>query len=309
MNKRSAKSYYFKTGRIEQLEPRNMLSGHPIAAAFSAAAFGFHRAVTSTAAHMANSVGGESTQTVLTGALTDSTSTTTGTVTYQTGSGCGGTATTSLTISVSGAAAGSTLDVAIGGVTIGTLTTDSTGAGTLALSSNPTGSQQTLPANFPTSIAAGAAVTVGSLSGTFAAATSGTNSIGSTNWSGGGSRSASTVLTASLTDPSSSATGSVTYKASTYSGTTSTKLTISVTGATSGSSLDVVIGGVTIGTLTTDSSGAGSLVFSSNPTGTELALPTNLPTISSGTTITVGSLSGTFATSTTFSTVRFARRR
>jgi hypothetical protein len=171
MNTRRAKSYYFKTGRIEQLEPRNMLSGHPIAAAFSAAAFGFHRAVTSTTAHVAASTGGKAAQTDLTAALTDPSNSATGTVTYQMGSGCGGTVSTSLTVNVSGAAASSTLDVTIGGVTIGTLTTDSSGAGTLVLSSNPTGSQQTLPSNFPTSIAAGTAVAVGSLSGTFATAT------------------------------------------------------------------------------------------------------------------------------------------
>jgi hypothetical protein len=171
MNTRRARSYYFKTGRIEQLEPRNMLSSHPVAAAFSAAAFGFHRAVTSTTAHVAASTGGKAAQTDLTAALIDPSTTATGTVTYQIGSGCGGTVSTSLTVTVSGAAASSTLDVAIGGVTVGTLTTDSSGAGTLVLSSNPTGSQQALPSNFPTSIAAGTVVTVGSLSGTFATAT------------------------------------------------------------------------------------------------------------------------------------------
>ncbi|HEV2971777.1 MAG TPA: hypothetical protein VGY55_17520 [Pirellulales bacterium] len=44
MNRSRPKSFYFRTRRGEQLDPRNMLAGHPLAAVFSAAAFGFHPA-------------------------------------------------------------------------------------------------------------------------------------------------------------------------------------------------------------------------------------------------------------------------
>jgi hypothetical protein len=174
MNKRGGKSYFFKTGRLEQLEPRNMLSGHPVAAPFSAAAFGFHPAIGSAGARAATAVAGNAAhaaQTALTASLTDPNSTATGTVTYQTGSGCGGTATTSLTVSVTGAAASSSLDIVIGGVTVGTLTTNSSGAGSVVFSSNPAGTELVLPTNLP-SINLGTTITVGSLSGTFANATS-----------------------------------------------------------------------------------------------------------------------------------------
>jgi hypothetical protein len=308
MNNRRTRSFYFRTGRCERLEDRNMLSGHPIAAMFSPATFGFGfraREAASFSAGALQSFGtaGDGAQTVLTASLTDSTSGATGTVTYSTGSHCGETE-TELTVSVTGAVANASLDVSIGGAVVGTLSTDSTGAGKLVLSGDSYGTEQALPSNFPTSIAAGTAVTVGSLSGTFATPTSttGSDSGGST----GCGHSQGTTLSASLTDSAGTGTGTVTLTTKTYNGTTTTKLTVSVTGATASSPLDVVIDGTTVGTLTTDSTGAGTLTLSSNPTGTEQSLPANFPTVSSGSTITVGSLSGTFATSTTSVSARFA---
>jgi hypothetical protein len=238
---------------------------------------------------------------VLTASLTDPNSSATGTVTYSTESHCQ--SETELTVSVTGATDNASLDISIGGTVVGTLMTDSTGAGKLVLSSNPSGSEQSLPSNFPTSIAAGTAITVGSLSGSFAASTStgGSNDGGS----GGCSHSQGTTLSASLTDPTGSDIGTATLTTKTYDGTTTTKLTVSVTGAADGASLDVVVDGTTVGTLTTDSTGAGTLVLSSNPTGTEQSLPPNFPTISAGSTITLGSLSGTFAISTTSVSAHF----
>jgi hypothetical protein len=307
MNNRRTRSFYFKTGRCERLEDRNMLSGHPIAAMFSPATFGFGFRAREAASYSAGALQSPATTgygagTVLTAALTDSTSGAMGTVTYSTGSHCGETE-TELTVSVTGAAANASLDVSIGGAVVGTLTTDGTGAGKLVLSSDPYGSEQALPSSFPTSIAAGTAVTVGSLSGTFVAPTStgGSDDGGSS----GCSHSVGTRFSASLTDAT-GATGTATVTTKTYNGTTTTKLTVSVTGATASSPLDVVIDGTTVGTLTTDSTGAGTLTLSSNPTGTEQLLPANFPTVSAGSTITVGSLSGTFATSTTSASARFA---
>jgi hypothetical protein len=177
MIRRHPKSFYFRARRGERLEPRNMLAGHPIAALFSPAAFGFHPAFRESSgffgSHSAGTQSSSEQQTVLTASLTDPNSGATGTVSYQTGGGCGGT-TTTLSVSITGTAVSSTLSVAIGGTTVGTVTTDSTGAGTLVLSSNPTGNEQALPSNFPTSITSGTTITVGTLSGAFAASTSGT---------------------------------------------------------------------------------------------------------------------------------------
>ncbi len=308
MRNRRIKSFYFKTGRCERLEDRNMLSGHPVAALFSPETFGFgfrarEAASVAVSAFHSSGTAGYGDGTVLTASLTDPNSSATGTVTYSTDSHCGQSE-TELTVSVTGAADNSSLDISIGGTVVGTLMTDSTGAGKLVLSSNPSGTEQSLPTNFPTSIAAGTAITVGSLSGAFAASTS-TGDSGD-DGSGGCSHSQGTTLSASLADPTGSDTGTATLTTKTYDGTTTTKLTVSVTGAADGASLDVVIDGTTVGTLATDSTGAGTLVLSSNPTGTEQALPPNFPTVSAGSTITVGSLNGTFATSSSSVSAHFA---
>jgi hypothetical protein len=205
-------------------------------------------------------------------------------------------------VNISGADANSTLDVAIDGTVIGQLTTDDTGAGSLVLSSDPTGTEQSLPDNFPTNIAADSTITVGTASGTFAA----------DEESGGGCDAAGhTSLTAALTDATSTATGTATYKAA--SDGSSTVFSVTTAGATANSTLDVAIDGTVVGQLTTDDTGAGSLVLSSNPTGTQELLPTKFPTsVSAGSTVTVGTLSGTFETVDSTSLLafqHFGRRR
>jgi hypothetical protein len=212
----------------EQLEVRNMLSGHALGFAFSArsamnatTAFvqqaGHYTAATSASSQLAarnqifsafGSSYSASQQTVLTATLSDpNNSAASGTLTYETGS-LFGVSVTLLKVSVTGAAASSTLDVTIGGTggtVVGQIATDTSGAGTLVLSSNPSSSQLPLPSNFPTSITAGTAVSVDTLSGTLAASTQS----GGGCSHGGGSHdegdSARTILTAGLTDSTNSA--------------------------------------------------------------------------------------------------------
>jgi hypothetical protein len=79
---------------------------------------------------------------------------------------------TQLVVGVRGAAANSTLNVSIGGVIVGTLTTDANGNGNLVLSSNPKNpGEQPFPSNFPSTIAPGTAVSVGTLRGSLVAQT------------------------------------------------------------------------------------------------------------------------------------------
>jgi hypothetical protein len=109
---------------------------------------------------------------------------------------------------------------------------------------------------------------------------------------------AETELTASLTDATTGATGTATFETGTRCGTTFTQLTISVTGAVESTSLDVTIDGVVVGQVQTDTSGNGKLVLSSKD-GT---IPSDFPTtIAAGSAISVGSLTGTFATPTSTS--------
>ncbi|QDV85708.1 dockerin type I domain-containing protein [Planctomycetes bacterium TBK1r] len=79
------------------------------------------------------------------------------------------------------------------------------------------------------------------------------------------------------------------------SGTTS-ELDVSVRGMAPSTSVDVIVAGVTVGQLTTDASGNGSLELSSNADDVnDIPLPANFPVVTAGTTVQVGTLSGTFA--------------
>lgn len=299
---------------IEQLESRDMLAAHPFFGAFAQAAqfapqFNAFAAPASFAAQIAahNQLFGNfaahannSHQTTLTATLSDpDNSAASGTVTYQTGK-VDGTVQTTFSVSVTGAAADSTLDVSVGGTSVGTITTDDTGAGSLVLSSNPTGTQQSLPDDFPTTVDAGTAVSVGTLAGNLATQTR----------SEGGCSAARTSLSATLSDPdNASAAGTINYKTSTVDGTTQTVFSVSVTGAAADSTLDVTVGSTVVGQLTTDDTGAGSVEWSSDPTGTQQALPTNFPTsIDPGTTVSVGTLSGTLSSTGHSSFHSFFRR-
>jgi hypothetical protein len=231
--------------------------------------------------------------TSLSATLTDSAGTATGTVNYSTHTS-NGIAETTFRVSVAGATADTTFDVTVGDTVVGQLTTDDTGAGSLVLSSNPTGTEEALPANFPTDIGADTVVSVGTLSGMLAA-DSGSGDSGDTH--GGGCHSSQqTSLEASLTDSNGTATGTATYLMDTATGDTT--FSVSVTGAAASSTLDVAINDTVVGQLTTDETGAGSLVLSSNPTGTQQALPLDFPaTVSVDSNVTVGTLSGTFTSS------------
>jgi len=229
-------------------------------------------------------------QTHLTATLSDPNNTAaTGSISLQTGLVQGVNQTT-FAVNVNGATANSTLNVNVGGTTVGTLTTDANGAGSLVLSSNPTGTEQALPTNFPTSIAGGTTVSVGTLSGTLATQFNNGHGLLHQN------------LTANLTDSTStSAAGTIAYNTSLVHGIPQTTFSANVTGAAANGTLNVVVGSTTVGTITTDATGAGSLMLSSNPTGTQQLLPTNFPTsIAAGTNVSVGSLGGTL-TSTGYS--------
>jgi hypothetical protein len=296
------KSSVRRLGFCEQLEDRHLLSGHGLAftpalqqfesriAQSPVAQFAAH-SLTSAISNLSSSA---ATHTVLTTQLTDSSGTATGAATYSTGT-YDGTTVTKFTVSISGATAATTYDVSVGGVDVGTITTDANGAGKLVLSSNPSSTEQALPADFPT-VTSGTAVSVGTLSGSLATPT---NSGGCGGDHGG--LSDVTRLTASLTDSSSSATGTVSYKTGTTAdGTTVTRFKVTVTGAAASTTLDVSVGGTVVGQITTDTSGNGSLILSSDPKNSnEQSLPSGFPTsITSGTVVTVGTLSGTLGTPT-----------
>ncbi len=301
---RRSKQHHPRWSRLESLENRSMLSGHGLAVGFAgpenpAALHGAASISTLTIAHLGSitsAQGAASAETKLVAQLADPNSSATGSAAYKTETEHG-VSETELDVNVAGATPNSTLSVTIGdavtGVVVGQVVTDATGAGKLVLSSNPHGTGQPLPANFPTSISAGTAISVGTLGGSLAVPTSGT-----------GESSSETSLKATLSDPNNaSATGTVCYQTETEHGTTTTTLSVNVAGATPNSTLSVTIGdtatGVVVGQVVTDATGAGKLVLSSNPHGAQQPLPANFPTgITAGTTVSVGTLGGTLAVPT-----------
>jgi hypothetical protein len=238
--------------------------------------------------------------TLLTAQLTSTATTATANIQYAQFT-ANGTATTLLAVQVLGATATDTLTVTLSGVAVGTLTTDANGNGILVLSSNPQGQQQALPANFPTSVASGATVSITdastlSLTGTLAAPPKPTQPPPPpppTPVANG------TVLVAQLTGTGTTATSSVQFTQDTVNGTTYTSFSVHVSGAPASDTLSVSIGGVVVGQITTDANGNGTLCLSSNPQGKQSALPTTFPTnVASGTAVSVTDANGLSLTGT-----------
>ncbi len=190
-----------------------------------------------------------------------------------------GTATTVLAVQVLGAPATDTLTVTLGGVAVGQITTDASGNGTLVLSSNPQGQQQPLPANFPTSVPGGTAISITDassldLTGTLTPPPKPITPPPPTSQPPSPD---GVVLTAKLSSTASSATSVVQFTQDSLNGSSYILLCVQVSGAPASDTLSITLGGVVIGQLTTDANGNGKLVLSSNPQGSQQALPANFP--------------------------------
>ncbi|MBX9790135.1 MAG: hypothetical protein K2Y37_14555 [Pirellulales bacterium] len=190
---------------------------------------------------------------------------------------------TRFAVIVRGAEPNATLDVTLGDTVVGQITTDTSGVGKLVLANNPRGDEQSLPDDFPTDVAVGTAVAVGPMSG----ALTKQPLTCATGQAGG--------LAAVLTDASNASAHGL---AGVRTFATETELIVKVTGMAADSVLDVTVGSTVIGQLTTDSNGAGKVVFSTDPTDDEVQLPADTAAaIAAGTTVSVGSLSGELAVS------------
>lgn len=293
---------------LEQLENRSVLSGFAFAGATHF--HPFHHAamqpVSSTPQIIAAQSINQSTagEAHLTATLASGTSAATGTVSYESETEHGQTE-TKLVVKVAGAAANTPLDVTVTDLSMpavttvaGQITTDASGNGTLVLSSDPHGSETSLPAGFPT-LATGFAVTVGAdLTGTLATSTT---EGGGCHGTGGTSETNETKLTAAITHSAtgSTLTGSAKYESEQVNGQTVTSFRVNVKGATAAPpvGLDVFIDGVKVGTITPDTSGNGSLYLSSDTSNTKASpLPANFPTVNAGSVVTVGTTAtGTLA--------------
>ena len=297
--------------QFESMENRRLLAGdlfhyqrhtirqsdHGVSALVSSAA-------TSQKSASASAVG---TNTVYATNLTNSITGATANVVYKSGMEHG-VANTELNVHVSKQAANITLDVMVGGVTVGSIATDANGNGQLELESNADNAHDlSLPANFPT-VAAGTKVQFGADTGTLTVPTitnplSGDHGHGDRDGHDGnhsGNEAGETRFVSRMQGTGIQV-GTVKFETETHGTTTSSVLEISVRNLTPNATLDVIINSVTVGQITTDATGRGKLELSSTPHGTrELPLPANMPVIAAGSTVQIGTeLSGTFIDPTT----------
>jgi large repetitive protein len=268
MSSRSSSRFIFRP-RFESLEERALLSASAVGKGHES-----HAAIVSQPAAVHS-------ETNLVATLTGSTAAT-GTVDFDSETNHGKTNST-FSVKVADAAANTTLSVAIDGTSVGQITTDANGNGSLTFKTDPHGPKQTaFPANFPATLIAGDKVTVGAdLSGTLALPSEATET--------------HTHLIAALSSTT-GGTATVNFESSTEDGVTHSTFKVNVNGAAANTTLNVSINGTVVGQVTTDANGNGSLIFSTNPQGpNQSAFPANFPaTLLAGDKIAIGAnLNGT----------------
>lgn len=234
----------------------------------------------------------------------------TGTASFQTQSN-GSSTTYTLTIKVSGGTSGEELTVTLtdssgNSIELGVITIGSDGTGSLTLSSDSSSassstSDSTSSSSSSTSQSSG--IDLSSIGSSSVISLSTEDSSGSSSIVASGTLTSKTnarrahrghaqvtnetKLSGTISDASSSLTGSVKYDSATISGLVISEFTVKLSGGTSDSSYDVSIvdsagNSVSVGTITADSTGSGSLSYSTHPRGTQEQFPSNFPTISSG---------------------------
>lgn len=119
------------------------------------------------------------------------------------------------------------------------------------------------------------------------------------NSSGGSSNSTSQEVHLTAAFPTvNRATGSAEYESETERGVTKNKFKAEIERGVANTTYSVKVGGVEVGTITTDSRGKGKLSLSSQPRqGRDLPMPANFPAVAVGTSVTVGELSAAFQVS------------
>jgi hypothetical protein len=223
---------------VEELSPRVLPHASPFAVGAGGA---FAHALVSSASHATATDSGSSSHQGCGGAESATFSASLSDASGATGQASYNATAGTLTVSVHGSTASTSLDVVVDGTTVGTVTTNASGNGHATLSG--------------VTVAAGSTITVGDLTGTFA----------------------QTKFTASLTGAT-GVTGTATYS------TVKNQLRVSVSGAAASTTYNVTVNGVTVGQLTTNSSGAGKLRVS--PSGVA---------IQSGSTISIADTAGNAA--------------
>ncbi len=172
-----------------------------------------------------------------------------------------------LDIAVTGGTPGAVVEISIGGIAIGSITLDATGAGRLALSSSPAATDELLlPGEFKPP-GEGDAVGVGDVSGSF--------------------DSVELELKAELSS------GDFQAKVKYEVESDEVKFKVEIHGGEPNAVLDVTAAGAAVGSITVNGDGEGEMRWSSRADHeNEQPLPTDFPTLAAGDAVAVGSLSG-----------------
>lgn len=181
-------------------------------------------------------------------------------------------------VRVENATPNTNFDVLVDQVLIGQVTTDLRGRGVLELSTQPDDErEQPFPAEFP-GITAGSTVAIDAiLQGTLAAEHAERD-----DETGDG--------VVAILAGSTAAQGVASFEVEAEDDGTELEFELEVTRLPAAQNFDVVVGGVTIGQVTSDSFGRARLKFSTDPDVDERSFPDDFPTIESGVSIAIGTL-------------------
>ncbi len=206
---------------------------------------------------------------------------------------------TELKIRVDNAPASKALDVSLNDIALGQLVTDSRGRGQLVLSRGDDNRDHLPLPDAIQSLSREMEIVIGDIVrgplGTVIKSESTTedNSSGST----GNTNSASQEFIARF-DPVAGVSRSAEFEQETENGVTKRKFKAQIEHATPNTSYAVIVNGVSVGSVMTNSRGKGSLVLTTQPKDSkDTPMPSNFPTVSIGTPVSIGGLSSSFVTS------------
>lgn len=206
---------------------------------------------------------------------------------------------TELKIRIDNASASKTLDVSLNDIALGQLVTDSRGRGQLVLSRGDDNRDHLALPDAIQTLSTEMEIVIGDIVrgplGTVIKSESQTGN--SLNGAASGTNSTSHEFVARF-DSVAGVSRSAEYEQETENGVTKRKFKAQIEHATPNTSYAVIVNGVSVGSVITNSRGKGSLQLSTQPRNSgDSQMPSNFPAVSIGTTVSIGGLSSNFVTS------------
>lgn len=206
---------------------------------------------------------------------------------------------TELKIRVDNAPVSKTLDVSLNDIALGQLVTDSRGRGQLVLSrGDDNRNHLPLPAAIQ-SLSREMEIVIGDIvRGPLGTVTKSESTTGGASAGSSGSTSSVSQEFVARFDSVAGVLRSAEYEQETENGITKRKFKAQIEHAAPNTSYAVVVNGVSVGSVITNSRGKGSLSLTTQPKDAkDTPMPTNFPNVSIGTTISIGGLTSSFVSS------------